>query len=217
MFGISRPSVLRCIAHRFSESDRAVPAQRIAPGGEFARRRLELAAPLRCGSASMPLAPLTVESLHTARAYRKCGAHRCAGSGRRRRASVRATAAPNAWVHCSVSVSCHRTTRLISTVRLREVSRRWLYERVASTSSGSLVKYQSALDLPIPRSLTALLQHLQRLVGVEGHLRYCAGYCPLPKLAAFVSKMAARYPVTRNARERSYDRKRGLATVHMVV
>lgn len=76
---------------------------------------------------------------------------------------------------------------------------------------------QSALELPVPRNLTTLLQHLQRLVGREGHRHWCGGTIPVTKLSAFVHKMETRYPLLRNTRERSYDRRRGRAVVHMIV
>jgi len=72
------------------------------------------------------------------------------------------------------------------------------------------------LQIQVPRSLTALLQLLQLLVGREGHRRWCGGVVPREKLEGFVVKMSARYPVARNARGRAYDRKRGLAVVHLV-
>src|SRR5262245_54951567 len=61
----------------------------------------------------------------------------------------------------------------------------------------------SALELPIPRNQTALMQHLLRLVGVEEHLNYCSASCRISKLSTFVEKMADRYPLTRSARQRS--------------
>lgn len=61
------------------------------------------------------------------------------------------------------------------------------------------------------------MQHLQLLVGREGHRYWCGGTMPTEKLEAFVCKMAERYPITRNIRGRVYDRKRGLAAVHLVV
>ena len=76
---------------------------------------------------------------------------------------------------------------------------------------------KSALDLPVPRNVTALLQHLQRLVGVEGHRQWCGGTIPAQKLAAFIQKMEQRYPICRNTRERSYDRQHGRAVVHLIV
>jgi hypothetical protein len=76
---------------------------------------------------------------------------------------------------------------------------------------------KSALDLPVPRSDTALMQYLQHLVGREGHRLWCGGTVPRKKFAAFVEKMAARYPIARDTRGRAYDRKRGRAVVHFVV
>ena len=76
---------------------------------------------------------------------------------------------------------------------------------------------QSALDLPVPRNLTALLQHLQRLVGREHHPYWCGGGVPAQKLEMFVSKMQKRYPILRNTRARSYDRHRGRAAMHLIV
>ncbi|HCP77322.1 MAG: hypothetical protein CML16_18210 [Pusillimonas sp.] len=75
----------------------------------------------------------------------------------------------------------------------------------------------SPLDLPIPKNQTALMQHLQLLVGREEHRYWCGGTVPIEKLEAFVYKMAERYPITRNARGRVYDRKRGIAVVHFIV
>lgn len=61
------------------------------------------------------------------------------------------------------------------------------------------------------------MQHLQRLVGVEGNSYHIGGYCPLGKLGSFVDKMGDRYPIVRNARQRCYDRKLGRAAVHLIV
>lgn len=74
-----------------------------------------------------------------------------------------------------------------------------------------------ALDLRVPRNTTALLQLLQRLVGIEQYRYYCAGVCPLRKLSGFVRKMEARYPIARSARGRAYDRQRGRAAVQLIV
>lgn len=73
------------------------------------------------------------------------------------------------------------------------------------------------LELPVPRNRTALMQHLQLLVGREGHRIWCGGVIGREKLAAFVKKMAARYPITRNTRQRTYDRMLGIAVTHFVV
>lgn len=45
---------------------------------------------------------------------------------------------------------------------------------------------------------------------------WCGGVIDRAKLPAFVAKMAARYPITRNTRQRTYDRTRGVAVVHFV-
>jgi len=75
----------------------------------------------------------------------------------------------------------------------------------------------SPLELLVPRNGTAVLLHLQRLVGREGHQRWCGGKIIPAKVPAFLEKMADRYPILRNTRERSYDRHRGRAVVHLVV
>lgn len=75
----------------------------------------------------------------------------------------------------------------------------------------------SPLNLPVPRNQTSLMQHLQLLVGREEHRYWCGGTVPIEKLEAFTYKMAERYPITRNARGRVYDRKRGRAVVHFLV
>ena len=70
--------------------------------------------------------------------------------------------------------------------------------------------------LQVPRNQTALMQHLQLLV-MRKYIWWCGGIIDSCKLEAFVKKMATRYPVTRTTRGRTYDRLRGLATVHLVV
>jgi hypothetical protein len=75
----------------------------------------------------------------------------------------------------------------------------------------------SALDLPIARNLTGLLQLMQRLVGPEEHRHWCGGTMPVVKFPAFLHKMEQRYPVLRTTRERSYDRQRGRAVTHMII
>ena len=76
---------------------------------------------------------------------------------------------------------------------------------------------KNPLDLAVPRNKTALMQHLQLLVGREGYRYWCGGLISPEKLAGFVEKMGHRYPITRNTRERSYHRKLGKAVVHLVV
>jgi hypothetical protein len=58
---------------------------------------------------------------------------------------------------------------------------------------------------------------MQRLVGREQHRYWCGGVISAEKLNAFLHKLEQRYPITRNARERSYDRLRGRAVVHLVM
>jgi hypothetical protein len=61
------------------------------------------------------------------------------------------------------------------------------------------------------------MQHLQRLVGREGHQYWCGGFISSKKVPRFLDKMAARYSILRNTRERTYDRRRGRAVVHLVM
>jgi len=80
-----------------------------------------------------------------------------------------------------------------------------------------MVDPSKIFSLSVPRSATGLMQHLQLLVGREGHRWWCAGVVSLEKLATFALKMAVRYPTTRTTRQRVHDRKLGLAVVHFVV
>lgn len=74
----------------------------------------------------------------------------------------------------------------------------------------------AVLLLKVPRNKTALMQHLQLLV-FRRHYWWCGGVVNTSKLAAFAAKMATRYPITRTARGRAYDRVKGLAAVHFIV
>lgn len=74
----------------------------------------------------------------------------------------------------------------------------------------------AALLLKVPRNKTALMQHLQLLV-FRRHYWWCGGVVNTSKLAAFAAKMATRYPITRTARGRAYDRIKGRAAVHFIV
>ena len=77
---------------------------------------------------------------------------------------------------------------------------------------------RSPLQLPVPRNGTATMQLIQRLVGRDGHRRWCGGEISLAKASCFLEKMFDRYPqLLRNARGRSYDRTRGKAAMHMIV
>lgn len=76
---------------------------------------------------------------------------------------------------------------------------------------------KSPLDLSVPRNKTALMQHLQLLVGREGYRYWCGGTISREKFPAFAEKMSRRYPITRSTPGRSYDRiKHGKAVVHFI-
>lgn len=76
--------------------------------------------------------------------------------------------------------------------------------------------HYTAFDLRIPRNMTALMQHLQHLVSAD-YTHYVAGHCSVAKLSSFVSKVEARYPITRSPGGRCYDRSRGRAGVQFVI
>lgn len=73
----------------------------------------------------------------------------------------------------------------------------------------------AALLIKVPRNKTVLMQQLQLLV-FRGHYWWCGGIVNSEKLGGFIAKMAVRYPITRTARGRAYDRTRGLAAVHLI-
>ncbi len=73
----------------------------------------------------------------------------------------------------------------------------------------------AALLIKIPRNKTVLMQHLQLLV-FRRHYWWCSGVISASKMGGFVAKMAVRYPITRTARGRAYDRTRGRAAVHFI-
>lgn len=73
----------------------------------------------------------------------------------------------------------------------------------------------AALQIKIPRNKTVLMQLLQLLV-FRRHYWWCGGIIDAAKLGGFVAKMAVRYPLTRTARGRAYDRSRGLAAMHFI-
>lgn len=72
------------------------------------------------------------------------------------------------------------------------------------------------LEIAVPQSLTSLMQYLQILVGRDENRIWCGGKISRAKLATFAEKMARRYPIIRNSRQRSYDRARDRAVVHLV-
>lgn len=74
----------------------------------------------------------------------------------------------------------------------------------------------TALDIKVPRGLTAVMQQLLMLV-VLGHKCWCGGVVSPEKLQQLVNKFDAQYPIARLERGRSYDRSKGLASVHLIV
>jgi len=71
------------------------------------------------------------------------------------------------------------------------------------------------LKLPVPSGKTALMQHLQTLV-LRGNVWWIGGITAPHKVAGLASKMAARYPILRGERGRTYDRSKGLAGAHFI-
>jgi len=70
--------------------------------------------------------------------------------------------------------------------------------------------------LQLPRSRTAGMQLLQHFATC-GHVYWVAGTISRQKLASFAPKIAANFPILRDAPGRAYDRKRRHASVHFVV
>lgn len=73
------------------------------------------------------------------------------------------------------------------------------------------------IDLPLPSNATSLMQHLQRLVGVEHYRWWCGGMIRLERFPALLNKFCERYPINRSTRQRTYDRSRGRAAMHLIV
>jgi hypothetical protein len=71
------------------------------------------------------------------------------------------------------------------------------------------------LNLPVPSGKTALLQHLQTLV-LRGNPWWIGGVVAPQKLPGLAAKMAARYPILRGERGRTYDRSKGIAGAHFI-
>lgn len=71
------------------------------------------------------------------------------------------------------------------------------------------------LELLVPTGKTVLMQHLQTLV-LRGNPHWIGGVISPAKIPALAAKMAARYPITRDERGRTYDRSKGVATAHFV-
>ena len=74
---------------------------------------------------------------------------------------------------------------------------------------------KQVLDLPVPTGKTTLMQHLQTLV-LHGNTHWIGGVIEASKLPRLLEKLSGRYPLTRTERGRTYDRSRGLASVHLV-
>lgn len=72
------------------------------------------------------------------------------------------------------------------------------------------------MDQPIrvPRHLTALLQHLQRLV-TAGHYYWTADRIPVAKLDGFIAKWQPRFHLRADPPARAYRRRTGRASVHL--
>jgi hypothetical protein len=72
------------------------------------------------------------------------------------------------------------------------------------------------MDKPIrvPRNLTALMQHLQRLV-TSGHYFWTSDRIPVGKLTGFINKWQPRFQLRADAAARSYRKRVGRASVHL--
>lgn len=68
----------------------------------------------------------------------------------------------------------------------------------------------------IPRNLTALMQHMQRLVSC-GHYFWTADRIPVVKLAGFAAKWEDKFPLRADAAARAYRKRTGRASVHLCV
>ena len=90
-----------------------------------------------------------------------------------------------------------------------------LHSKTSTTRRLTMKAADAALQIKIPRNKTVLMQLLQLLV-FRRHYWWCSGIIDAAKLGGFVAKMAVRYPLTRTARGRAYDRTRGLAAMHFV-
>ena len=74
------------------------------------------------------------------------------------------------------------------------------------------------LDLRIPRSKTALMQHLQNLLSGAECPQWCGGEIRNERIWKFLLRMEERYPaLTCSPRTRSYRRSHRYAAMHMVL
>lgn len=73
----------------------------------------------------------------------------------------------------------------------------------------------STKTIKLPRSRTAAMQLMQQLTAF-GHYLHVSGVIARRKLPRYLAKLS-QYPIYRDAPGRAYDRKRGFASVHLVV
>jgi hypothetical protein len=74
------------------------------------------------------------------------------------------------------------------------------------------------MDQPIriPRNLSALMQHIQRLASC-GHHFWTADRIPRDKLPGFIAKWQPRFALRADAPARAYRKRTGRASVHLVI
>lgn len=74
------------------------------------------------------------------------------------------------------------------------------------------------MDQPIriPRHLTALMQHMQRLV-TAGHYFWTSDWIPAGKLPGFIAKWQPGFQLRADAAARAYRRRTGRASVHLCI
>lgn len=68
--------------------------------------------------------------------------------------------------------------------------------------------------IPVPRNLTALMQHMLRLV-TSGHTYYVSDGIPRAKLEGFIGKWQPDFALRADAPARAYRRRVGRASVHL--
>lgn len=74
------------------------------------------------------------------------------------------------------------------------------------------------MDQPIriPRNLTALMQHLQRLISA-GHYYWTGDRIPIHKLSGFITKWQPEFHLRADSASRAYRKRTGRASVHLCV
>jgi hypothetical protein len=101
-------------------------------------------------------------------------------------------------------------------VFLRPLFARGAYTSGSKDKGSAIMTIRTPMSLPVPRNLTALMQHLQRIICRQPQY-WCGGTVSVMKLAPFLTKMTQRYPLLRTTRERTYDRKCRRAVMHLIV